>query len=112
MLGAIDPTQQPPEHHQLAIGSVVSLRLLQSTRINLRRGNQRGNLETTTGASFLPIPVVAGRDQAASLPFRLGEAAAITLLYGLVAFRQIVLRRIDGADQLPAFLAKEGSEAA
>jgi len=46
------------------------------------------------------------------LPFRLGEAAAITLLYGLVAFRQIVLRRIDGADQLPAFLAKEGSEAA
>jgi hypothetical protein len=30
----------------------------------------------------------------------------------LVAFGQIVLRRIDGAEQLPAFLAKKGSEAA
>ena len=34
------------------------------------------------------------------------EAAAITLLYGLVAFGQMVLRRIDGHEQLPAFLAK------
>ncbi len=40
------------------------------------------------------------------------EAAAITLLCGLVAFGQIVLRRIDGADQLPAFLAKEWPQAA
>jgi transposase-like protein len=32
------------------------------------------------------------------------EAAAITLLYGLVAFGQIVLRRIDGHEHLPAFL--------
>jgi len=40
------------------------------------------------------------------------EAAAITLLYGLVAFGQIVLRRIDGHEQLPAFLAKEWSQAA
>lgn len=40
------------------------------------------------------------------------EAAAITLLYGLVAFGQIALRRIDGHDQLPAFLAKEWSQAA
>jgi transposase-like protein len=29
------------------------------------------------------------------------EAAAVTLLYGLVAFGQIVLRRIDGHEQLP-----------
>lgn len=34
------------------------------------------------------------------------EAAAITLLYGLFAFGQIVLRRIDGHEHLPAFLAK------
>jgi transposase-like protein len=40
------------------------------------------------------------------------EAAAITLLYGLVAFGQIVLRRIDGHEHLPAFLAKEWSQAA
>jgi putative transposase len=40
------------------------------------------------------------------------EAAAITLLYGLVAFGQIVLRRIDGHDQLPTFLAKEWSQVA
>lgn len=40
------------------------------------------------------------------------EAAAITLLYGLVAFGQIALRRIDGHEQLPAFLAKEWSQAA
>ena len=33
-------------------------------------------------------------------------AAAITLVYGLVAFGQIVLRRIDGSEQRPAFLAK------
>jgi putative transposase len=36
------------------------------------------------------------------------EAAAIMLLYGLVAFGQIVLRRIDGHEQLPAFLARNG----
>jgi hypothetical protein len=40
------------------------------------------------------------------------EAAAITLPYGLVAFGQIVLRRLDGHEQLPAFLAKEWSQAA
>jgi transposase-like protein len=40
------------------------------------------------------------------------EAAAVTLLYGLVAFGQIVWRRIDGHAQLPAFLAKEWSQAA
>jgi putative transposase len=40
------------------------------------------------------------------------EAAAITVLFGLVAFGHIVLRRIDGADQLPAFLAKRWSQAA
>jgi hypothetical protein len=34
------------------------------------------------------------------------------LLYGLVAFSQIVLRRIDGHAQFPAFLAKEWSQAA
>ena len=39
------------------------------------------------------------------------EAAAVTLLYRLVAFGQIVLRRIDGHEQLPAFLAKEWSQA-
>ncbi len=40
------------------------------------------------------------------------EAAAVTLLYGLVAFGQIVLRRIDGHERLAAFLAKEWSTAA
>jgi len=37
---------------------------------------------------------------------------AFTLLYGLVAFGQIVLRRIDGHERFPAFLAKEWSQAA
>lgn len=40
------------------------------------------------------------------------EAAAVTLLYGLVAFGQIRLRRIDGHQHLPAFLAKEWAQAA
>jgi hypothetical protein len=35
-----------------------------------------------------------------------------TLLYGLVAFDQIVLRRIYGHERFPAFLAKEWSQAA
>ena len=33
------------------------------------------------------------------------EDAALTLLFGLVAFGQIQLRRIDGYQQLPSFLA-------
>jgi putative transposase len=40
------------------------------------------------------------------------EAAALTLLYGLVAFGQIVLRRIDGHEQFAAFVAKEWSQVA
>jgi putative transposase len=40
------------------------------------------------------------------------EAAAVTLLFGLVAFKQIALRTIDGHKELPAFLAKEWSQAA
>ena len=40
------------------------------------------------------------------------EAAAVTLLVGLVAFGQIVLRRIDGHAQLAASLAKEWSQVA
>lgn len=40
------------------------------------------------------------------------EAAAVTLLFGLVAFKQIVLRTIDGYKELPAFLTKEWSQAA
>jgi hypothetical protein len=40
------------------------------------------------------------------------EPAAVTLLFGLVAFGQIVLRRIDGHAQLAAFLAKEWSQVA
>jgi hypothetical protein len=36
----------------------------------------------------------------------------LTFLYGLVAFGQIVLRRIDGHEQFPAFLAKEWAQAA
>ena len=40
------------------------------------------------------------------------ETAAVTLLFGLVAFGQIVLRKIDGHRQLPAFLDKEWSQAA
>ena len=40
------------------------------------------------------------------------EAAARTLLLGLVAFEQIHLRRIDGDQQLPAFLAKAEPQAA
>ena len=35
------------------------------------------------------------------------EDAALTVLYGLVAFGQIQLRKIDGHTQLPSFLAKE-----
>ncbi len=34
------------------------------------------------------------------------EEAALTVLYGLVAFGQIQLRRIDGHQHLPAFVAK------
>lgn len=40
------------------------------------------------------------------------EAAAVTLLFGLVAFGHIVLRKIDGSQDLPTFLAKEWSQAA
>jgi len=40
------------------------------------------------------------------------EAAAVTLLFGLVAFGQITFRKIDGHRQLPAFLGKEWSQAA
>jgi transposase-like protein len=40
------------------------------------------------------------------------EAAAVTLLFGLVALGHIALRKIDGCDELPAFLAKEGAQAA
>jgi putative transposase len=40
------------------------------------------------------------------------EAAAVTLLFGLVAFGQIVLRRIDGHAQLAASLAKEWPQVA
>jgi len=40
------------------------------------------------------------------------EAAAVALLFGLVAFGQIVLRRIDGHAQLAAPLAKEWSQVA
>jgi transposase-like protein len=35
------------------------------------------------------------------------EDAALILLYGLVAFGQIQLRKIDGHQQLPSFIAKE-----
>ena len=34
------------------------------------------------------------------------EGAALTLLFGLVAFGQIQLRRIDGYQQLPSFLTR------
>jgi hypothetical protein len=40
------------------------------------------------------------------------EAAGVTLLCGVVAFCQIILRGIDGHEQFPAFLAKERSQAA
>ena len=40
------------------------------------------------------------------------EDAALTVLYGLVAFGQIVLRKIDGAKHLPSFLAKEWQKVA
>jgi putative transposase len=40
------------------------------------------------------------------------EAAAVTLLFGLVAFGQIVLRRIDGHAQLAASLTKGWSQVA
>jgi transposase-like protein len=39
-------------------------------------------------------------------------AAATTVLYGLVAFGQIQLRKIDGHQQLPSFLAKEWQKVA
>lgn len=40
------------------------------------------------------------------------EDAALTVLYGLVAFGQIQLRKIDGHKQLPSFLAKEWQKVA
>lgn len=40
------------------------------------------------------------------------EAAALTMLYGLVAFGQIQLRRIDGAKHLPSFLEKAWQQVA
>jgi len=59
-------------------------------------------LASSAQAATLHVP--------AEYPF--GTEAAITLLYGLVAFGQIMLRRIDGHEQLPAFLAKEWCQAA
>ena len=58
---------------------------------NLNRGFRR---RTKTQASFTT------------------EAAAVTLLYGLVALGHVALRKIDGHDQWPAFLAKEWAQAA
>jgi putative transposase len=40
------------------------------------------------------------------------EDAALTVLYGLVAFGQIALRKIDGSKHLPTFLAKEWQKVA
>ncbi|MGH8569339.1 MAG: IS256 family transposase [Gammaproteobacteria bacterium] len=40
------------------------------------------------------------------------EDAALIILYGLVAFGQIQLRKIDGHQQLPAFIAKEWKKVA
>jgi putative transposase len=40
------------------------------------------------------------------------EGAALTVLYGLVAFGQIQLRKIDGCKQLPSFLEKEWKKVA
>ena len=40
------------------------------------------------------------------------EAAAVTLLFGLVALGHVVLRKIDGHTALAAFLAKEWAQAA
>jgi transposase-like protein len=40
------------------------------------------------------------------------ENAALILLYGLVAFGQIQLRKIDGHQQLPSFIAKEWKKVA
>ena len=40
------------------------------------------------------------------------EAAALTVLYGLVAFGQIQLRKIDGHKRWTAFLEKEWQKVA
>ena len=40
------------------------------------------------------------------------EDAALIILYGLVAFGQIQLRKIDGHQQLPSFIAKEWQKVA
>ncbi len=40
------------------------------------------------------------------------ESAALTVLYGLVAFGQIQLRKIDGYTKLPSFLEKEWKKVA
>lgn len=40
------------------------------------------------------------------------EGAALIILYGLVAFGQIQLRKIDGHKQLPSFIAKEWEKVA
>ena len=41
-----------------------------------------------------------------------GEDAGLILLYGLVAFGQIQLRKIDGHKELPAFIAREWKKVA
>ena len=40
------------------------------------------------------------------------EDAALIILHGLVAFGQIQLRKIDGYQQQPAFIAKEWKKVA
>jgi hypothetical protein len=55
-----------------------------------------------------PRPPATARDRGSGAT----EAAAVTLLFGLVALGHIALRKIDGCDELPAFLAKEGAQAA
>jgi hypothetical protein len=37
---------------------------------------------------------------------------AVTVLFGLVELGRVAPRKIDGHDQLPAFLAKEWAQAA
>ena len=60
-----------------------------------------------TAATVIIVPATAAA-VGTSIGRRSGtEAAALTLLYGLVASGQIVLRRIDGHEQLPTSLAQE-----
>ena len=121
-----DLETQLRQHVREAIETVLEAELTSALgsarheRTERREGYRHGALQRTitTGDGLRELEVPRGRIRLENLnrEFRRRtktqasfgtEAAALTLLYGLVAFGQIVWRRIDGREQLFAFLAKE-----